>query len=191
METQISLKRASALQAMIRQAIALLDLSSTRDLSIYEGAPSSVIQGFRADFERALARRAALQSALYELRKEVGRANARVGVDDLLADIAQLGAELDFVNGFVLASPSDSEEVLVGRMTQAKAPNQGYLGASRESSISVSLLSAEQIEAFRKQTLDLRRRRQQLQDRVGELNVSTKITPSASCLATLREEGIL
>lgn len=191
MGQQISLKQAASLQTLIRQAMALLDLGVIKSVSIHEPSPMLAIEGLRARFERALQRRDGLQRALYAIRKAVGQANAQAGVDDLLADIAQLSADLDFITAFVQSQPLESEDILLGRIERRKAPTQGYGADSSSDAIFASLLSADQIEAFRRQSVELRRRRQQLQDRVGELNVTTKISIDADHVATLKEEGIL
>ena len=73
------------------------------------------------------------------------------------------------------------------------APNENRLGlyADRYNNVEASVVTAEVVANAKEKVKELRRQRQNLQDKLLALNVNTLITISPEDLVVLKEEGIL
>jgi hypothetical protein len=141
-----------------------------------------------------IARRSALQTALYEIRKSVSGANTQVSIDNRLADVAHLEKEIQFYNGLVGNKPRESEKVVAGRLDKLRNDKSD---SSRRSiygyndTVDTSVFTKEDLDGFRREVAQAKKAKQKLQDEILELNVQTVIQLSEKTVATLQAEGLL
>lgn len=192
---EITLRRAAAIQDLIRETRASLPLSPVAALSVY-GDVARKVDDERAVMFKRIERLNALDRALMEIRKAVGHANAEAGVSDLLADQAQLGRLIEDLTPLADATPFDGVEITRKRAERAAASEgapSGPFGRSQgpAETIQVSLLTQDDIDAIRVRLLEARRAKTQIKDRLAEINAMTWIGLSSETEETLRAEHLV
>lgn len=191
----ISLRKANALQLAINDALKGLKLDATLTLSIYEPDAEVTVSGALAAWEKARDARANLFDALYEIRRKVGVANDAAGIDALLAEIARLEKDAQFLSGLAGLTPRESREVLSGRIHRLKTREDSsgprFGAQALQETVSVSIFEAEAIEGFKAELRQVKRRKQALQDELLELNARTTIHLTEEAVAVLRAEDLL
>lgn len=184
----VSLRQASNLQGSIREVLAGVDLSGTRKLSIYSDDVEGDVTRHEQTLLESVEKHRRLSAALFSIRKAVAAKNAEAGVDDLLADIAAVGSTMEVLKQVTSSAPRERTELLKSRIERRRETSQTvYI----EDSLQVSVVSSETLLEFEKELQSLRRRKQSLQDQLGEKNVTTKIELGPMVVATLKEFGIV
>jgi len=191
---KVTLRRASALQDEIRAARASLQLSPSAPVSIFHSDLLAELEKAREKNAQAETRSLALGAALFEIRRNVGRKNAEVGVSDRLADLAEVNDQIEFYSTAAMANPFEGEEILKGKaaklLNRDDSQGSGFRSAPTDM-VQVNLHSEEALEAYRQKLKELKRTRQSLQDELLGLNSATKIELSEQSVTTLKEEGLI
>ena len=91
---QINLRKASAIQAEIRKAINGVKVEQNVSVSEFTTDVEAAIGKAELDFRQAIERKEALNKALFQIRAAVGRANVESGINDVLADIQLIDAQI-------------------------------------------------------------------------------------------------
>jgi len=187
----ISLRKASALQNSINDAIKSISL--TTDITVNEfQSPEAELAFARETFKTNLARRDALFTALYAIRKEVSSANHTAGVDQRLADIAHLDKQIQNYTALAGKEVETSMTVITGKLDKIrnrKEDSRSIYG--NPDTVSTSVLTEADLKAFKANLSQQKKAKQKLQDEVLELNVRTEIALSNEVVATLNSEGLL
>lgn len=188
---KITLRKASALQNAIQEAIKTIEIKLS--ISINE------FQDFKAELACANegvikndVRRGLLTVALYTIRGQVGVANSTSGISDRLADCAYLDKRIGQLQGLISSVTQENEVVMEGKLNKIrnrKEDSRNIYG--REDEVSTGVLTAEQIEHFKNTQRDLKKRKQKLNDELLELNVRTEIDLAEDIVETLNTEGLL
>jgi hypothetical protein len=187
----ISLRKASALQNSINDAIKGIDLKGQVTLTEFH-APVMEIDKATSAFKTNLDRRDSLVKALYDIRKQVSAANNRVGVDDKLTEIAYLEKQIQNYTALAGNEVREQEAVVLGKLDKIKNRKEdsrsiyGY-----ESTVSTSVFTEADIKGFKAYVTGAKKAKQRLQDEVLELNVRTDISLSADTVQTLTAESLL
>lgn len=124
---EITLRRAAAIQDLIRETRASISPSAVMSLSVYGDVEQKVDEGRAVMFKR-IERLNALDRALLEIRKAVGKANAAAGVSDLLADQAQLGRLIEDLTPLADAAPFEGFEITRKRAERAASSDAAPSG---------------------------------------------------------------
>lgn len=189
---KITLRKASALQNAIQEALRSVEVKLTVELNEFESAETKLDRA-NAELMAADARRLALTAALYDVRSLVGQANATAGVNERLAKAAYADKRIGQLQGLIGAAVQDSRAVVEGKLEKIKSDK----GESRRSlygyndTITTGVLVQEQVDEFKRQQLALKKAKQKLNDEILELNVRTEIELAGETLATLTKEGLL
>ena len=188
----ISLRKANALQNSINDAIKGLDFDVTVKINEFQDAEQEISKA-AAVVKTNIQRRTALNDALYEIRKSVGGANTQVGIDNRLADVANLEKQIQFYNGLAGNKVRESEKVVAGRLDKIRNGKEetrrsiyGY-----DSTVDTSVLNREDLDGFRRRVATAKKQKQKLQDEILELNVQTTIQLTSTTEATLQTEGLI
>ena len=187
----ISLRKASALQNSINDAIKSIDLKGQVTLTEFH-MPVMEIDKATQEFKTNLHRRDALVKALYDIRKQVSVANNRAGVDDKLTEIAYLEKQIQNYTALSGNEVREKEAVVLGKLDKIKNRKEdarsiyGY-----ENTVSTSVFTEEDIKGFKVFVNMAKKAKQKLQDEVLELNVRTDISLSAETVQTLTAESLL
>ena len=189
----ISLRKASAFQASINDALKSISFETQVKINEFQDAEQEVARTNKELVEN-IRRRDALQTALYEIRKSVSGANTQVGIDNRLADVAHLEKEIQFYNGLASNKVRESEKVIAGRLEKLRNDKGEHRRASiygYSDTVDTSVLVKEDIDSFRRMVAKAKKSKQKLQDDILELNVQTVIQLSEKTVATLQAEGLI
>ena len=187
----ISLRKASALQNSINDAVKGIDLKGQVTLTEFH-APIMEIDKATAEFKTNLHRRDALVKALYDIRKQVSAANNRAGVDDKLTEIAHLEKQIQNYTALAGNDVREQEAVVLGKLDKIKNRKEDTRSIyGFESTVSTSVFTEEDIKGFKVFVSLAKKAKQKLQDEVLELNVRTDISLSAETVQTLNSEALL
>lgn len=189
---KLTLRKANAIQTAINDALKGIETVTTIRVNEFQDAEREIrhaSEKLMANF----ARKEKLNSALYEIRKSVGRANAQAGVDDKLADIAHLEKSIQLYSGFVTQQVREPVAVLAGKLDKIRNRKEDSRVSlyGREDDVQTSVMTEEDIQSFKVLVAKAKKSKQKLQDEVLELNVRTEIEVSAEAEKTLQAEGLI
>lgn len=193
---QINLRKANAIQSEIRKAITAVKAESNVSVSEFTTDIPKVVADSAAEFLNAIRRKEQLNTALFEIRAAVGRANAQAGVGDLLAEVERIDGKLSIISTVASAQVAKSIDELKARVEKVKAATADQnarmsLYGDRYNTVETSVVVQSVIDDFKAEVKNLKRAKQDLQDKLLNVNVSTNITLSADTVSVLKEEGIL
>ena len=168
---QLTLRKANKVQHSILEMIKGLDFTTSVRVNEFEDANEQISSVHDAFFTHR-ATREKLVGALYEIRKAVARANCENSVNDMLADVAMLEKQIQFVSTYADQKPRESDAVLNGKLDKLKKAKDDYY---RSDEVSTGIFSKEEVTEFKRELAELKRQKQDLQDSLLELNVQTTI----------------
>lgn len=188
---KITLRKASALQNSIQEALRGIEVKLTVQLNEFED-PSAVLDRANADALTNDTRREALLKALYSVRTKVGQANAQAGVSDRLSTAAYIDKRISTLTAFLVENAvQDSMTVIQGQLDKFKnteAKNR-YLGYG--DTVNTGVLVPEQVARFKAEQQELKKQKQKLNDEILELNVRTEIELAPGTVDVLTKEGLV
>jgi hypothetical protein len=193
-EMKITLRKASALQTSIQDAIKAVEVTVKVDLNEFEDT-AEVLAKANANTINSDIRRASLSACLYDIRSLVGSANAMCGINDRLAKAAYIDKRLGQLATLVQADAlQDSMIVINGKVEKLKSEKgensrRSIYGYS--DTVSTGVLTQEQISGFKAQVLDLKKSKQTLNDEILELNVRTEVELPTEVELVLNQEGLI
>jgi predicted membrane-bound mannosyltransferase len=191
---KITLRKASALQTAIQEAVKNIDVTVKVELNEFENAETALATA-NAKLINSDQRRTALTKVLYVVRAQVGTANAECGINERLAKAAYIDKRVGQLSALVGAEAvQDSIVVINGKLEKLKAPGtensrRSIYGYS--DTVGTGVLTQEQVTAFKAEQLSLKKDKQKLNDEVLELNVRTEIDLSDETVAVLTSEGLV
>jgi hypothetical protein len=187
----ITLRRASALQNSIQDAIKAIRVETDVELNEFQNVDSAITAAQDA-MEAAQAQRDALTVALYTIRGQVSAANSAAGIDQLLTRAAMIDRQLGYAAEIASAKVSLDRDVIVGRLDKIRAaPADRRSVYGFDSTVSTSILSQADINAARARVQELKKVKQRINDEVLELNIRTEIELAADTLNTLQVAGLV
>jgi hypothetical protein len=191
---KITLRKASALQNAIQEAVKNIEVTVKVELNEFEDA--RLAMGKANDkLIQADQRRTALTKVLYVVRAQVGTANAECGINERLAKAAYIDKRIGQLTALVAAEAvQDSIAVIEGKLEKLKAPESANSRRSLygySDTVGTGVLSQAQVDAFKAEQLALKKDKQKLNDEVLELNVRTEIALSDETVAVLTSEGLV
>lgn len=192
---EINLRKANAIQAEIRRAVNLSDAKDTISVTEFTQDIAGEFNKGVEDFRTEVTRRVALTTALFNIRKSVGEANATAGINSILAEVQGIDATMAIYSGVATKQPAKTLDEIHARVEKIKnAPadsTRASIYGDRYSNVETSVVVAEQIAEAKDKVRSLKRQRQNLQDKLLALNVNTLITISDVDANVLKLEGIL
>ena len=193
---QVNLRKANAIQAEIRKAISNVKIEMNTSVTEFTVSIADAMEKAKADFLGAVKRKEQLNTALFDIRAAVGRANAQAGVGDLLAEVERIDGKMAIIGSVANATAAKGIDELLARVNKLKATNAGEnsrlaLYSDRYSTVETSVVDQASIDAAKAEVKALKRAKQDLQDKLLNVNVGTNITLSADTVTVLKEEGIL
>lgn len=189
---EITLRKASALQNAINDAVKGITLVPSIRINEFQNAEAEVSKAAQ-EFNANVFRRVALTDVLYEIRKAVSRANAQAGVNDKLADVAQLEKDVQFFTGLAGNDVREDAVVLEGKLNKIrnrKEESRASIYGMGED-VSTSVLERKDVDLFRAKAAEAKKAKQKLQDELLELNVRTTITLSGKAVDVLKHEDLI
>jgi hypothetical protein len=190
---QISLRKANALQNSITDTLRQIDLSATVNLNEFED-PEQVLDAKRNNLLLNITRKANLISTLYEIRKAIAAANVKSGVNQSLADAAEIEKKIQLYAELSTLDERMASVVVSGKLNKIR----NDVGETRRSAlygykegVESSVLNSEDIKNFKSELNLLKKQKQKIQDDILEANVSNTITLTTESLQVLSNEGLV
>lgn len=191
---EINLRKANAVQAEIRRAINAAVANDTVSVTEFTQNVEQTIQQATAEFQKEVARKVALTNALFNIRKSVGQANATAGINDILANVQGIDAVMAVYSNVATKSAGktlDEINARVEKIKTAPADARASIYGDRYNNVDTSIVTCEAIADAKAKVKDLKRQRQNLQDKLLTLNVNTMVTITGADEEVLKAEGIL
>ena len=188
----VTLRKAAALQLSLQEVSRKIQLADTVEVSQFQDH-RTVVPAATAELDRAVSHKLAVNAAIYEIRKLVGAANTRLGIDDLLADVARVTAEIAMYETLVAREVQEEDAVIQGKLDKIRsipADSQRAIYGVPEN-VDVHVLTAERREQLRADLAHAKREKQRLQDRLLELNVANTIVLSTEVTEILESERLV
>jgi hypothetical protein len=189
----ISLRKASAVQAGINDVIKNIKIETSLELNEFQDVVTELKKANETLFAND-SRRQRLLLALYNIRGLVGSANAQCGIDLKLAtaafidkriaqldELAKLSAVTDLavINGKLEKIRNDKSEITRSRI-------YGY-----NDTVTTTVVGQEQIDQVKAEIQNLKKQKQKLNDEILELNIKTEVPLSDDVVKTLQAEGLI
>lgn len=169
---KITLRKANTVQNAISQELKNLDLACSININEFED-PKDQIKNAREKFFEQSATREKLIGALYEIRRKVAQANAEVGINNMLADVAMLEKQVSYSTNLASKGAQQPMRVINGRIKKITETTDRY--SLHADTVSTSIFTEQEVEEFKNTSAELKREKQKLQDELLELNVQTQI----------------
>jgi len=192
---QVNLRKANAIQAEIRKAISAVKLELNVAVTEYTVDIPAGLAAAELNFITAIQRKEALNKVLFNIRTQVGKANATSGISDVLAEVQRVDAVLTIVGTVANAAEAKPLSEITARIEKMKAnvstDARTALYGERYNNVETSVVSQQMIAQYKTKMKELKREKQALQDKLLTLNVGTTITLDAGEVDLLKDEGIL
>jgi hypothetical protein len=193
---QVNLRKANAIQSEIRKAINAVKTEVSVSVSEFTPDIEKAVTDAQTEFLNAVKRKEQLNAVLFEIRSAVGRANVQSGVSDLLAEVQNVDAKMTIFTTVSSATAAKTVDELKARVEKLKSTSSEQSArmavyGERYNNVETSVVSQSVLDKFKAEVKTLKRAKQDLQDKLLNLNVATTIALSANSVSVLKEEGIL
>ena len=191
---EINLRKANAIQAEVRRAINAVEAKATISVNEYTQDVAGDINGASVLYQVGINRKEQLVNALYNIRNEVAIANATAGINIILGQVERFDQLIKLhteVASGTLAKPLEELTARLDKLRAAPADSNSVLYGNRYSNVDASVVTPEVLANAKAKVKELRRERQNLQDKLLGLNVNTTIKLEESDVFVLKDEGIL
>lgn len=189
---EINLRKASAIQAEIKKAISSVELKDTVTLSEFCPDVVGEMLSAQAEYLDNLERKQTLTRVLYNIRTSVASANGVAGIPTLLGEIEHIEAQIKLLESVVSTRAKlVTIEEIVKRLEKIRNTPADNGRSWPVDSTSSGVVSKDTIEASKLKIKQLRKQKQDMQDKLLSINVNTLITVSSGDYKILGEEGIL
>ena len=189
----INLRKANALQSEIRKAISSSGVKDTLSVTEYTTSIVDALEKAMKQYATDVTRKVALNTALFNIRKSVAQANAKVGISDILADVELIDATMAVYSNIATKEVAKSFDEIRARVEKMKATptNEGRIYGDRYNTVETSVVEQNSIDHAKQMVKQLKREKQTLQDKLLALNVNSMIGISVVDEMVLKMEGIL
>ena len=189
----ISLRKASAIQNSINEAIKGIKIDLNIELNEFQDVQTALVKANETLFTND-SRRQRLLLALYNIRGLVGAANAESGVDMKLATAAFIDKRVGQLETLAGAEAVTDLAVITGKLDKIKNHENensrrsiyGYVDT-----VTTSVISQEQLDQVKAEIKNLKKQKQKLNDEILELNIKTEVPLSEDVVTTLQSEGLI
>lgn len=190
---QVNLRKANALQSEIRKAISSVNVVNNVTVTEFTQDVGAVVDKAADEHNQAIFKKVALNSALFKIRAAVGKANADSGINEVLAQVQELEALISIKSSVASSQVRKEISEINARIEKMKAvtSDRSALYGDRYNSVETSVVSQSEIDQAKTEVKTLKRFRQELNDKLLQLNVNTLITLSEDTKATLKDEGLI
>lgn len=193
---EINLRKANAIQAEIKRAINSVEMKDTISVSEFCGDIAAEMVTGQDEYKFGLIRKEALTNALYNLRIGVGNANAVAGVGAILGQIELIDAKIKIFEGVantrVKMMTLEELRMRLEKIRNAPAEQTAVrYGYSDRDSVGTGVVSKDTINDAKARIKQLRKEKQNLQDKLLSINVNALVSVSEADAKVLGDEGIL
>jgi hypothetical protein len=188
----ISLRKAKALQISIVETINNIDVVNAITINQFQDWQAQLAEA-NANLIKNDARKQKLLMALFNIRALVGTANASCDISLLLAQTAFIDKRIIQLELLSSAAVKLDSDVINGKLARlrSRAGDERTSLYGFEDGVKTGVLSQEQIDTAKVEISNLKKKKQQMNDQILELNIKTDILLSEDSVNALTEEHIL
>jgi len=187
---KINLRKAKALQTNIYELIQTLDISTTVDIGEFDDAAQKVAQAADRFFNN-FQNRNKLWQVYYSIRAAVAQANASTGISTLLAELA-LAERIITDQVSIVQSRAETTNLDILAQKQGKLRQLQTSNAYRPfDNISSGILSSSAVQQATENLADFRKQKQNINDKLLELNIKTEIELDKQSVAVLTANKLI
>jgi hypothetical protein len=189
---KITLRKASALQNAIQEAVKAIEVAVKVELNQFQG--DAVLESARQKALTNESRRAELTRVLYQIRAQVGQANVASGIDARLASAAYIDKRIGQLQGCISADALQEDAVVIsGKLEQIRSSkDEGRRSIyGFHDTVSTGVFTQADIVELKAKQQSLKKEKQKMNDEILELNVRTEITLTDDAVAVLTREGLV
>ena len=190
---KISLRKANTIQELVGEALQQ-PLESPAHLDVmaideWRDALTSARETLLSEVET----RAQLVSVRYEVRKRISFENAKQGVTNLLATLAETDTMINLMKRNVVDRPLADKYDVVEKKRERKITllDKEGMHVYRSDTYDVSIIDAETIKTYKEKVKVLKRKRQRITDELLEKNIRSEIELPSWTVDLLREHGLI
>lgn len=188
-KVSITLRKANAIQQSILDMIRGIPLESNVAINEFEN-PAEKIAEASNKLSASIAAVAQLYQALYGIRLLVGEANAKNGIDSLLTNIAHTEKNIQLNSQVGNFQARTNLDVIKGKLEKIKTTESTSVYA-RSGEVSTGVMEDTVITQYKLSVNGLKKAKQQMQDKVLELNIKTEIELPSAIVAILEDADLL
>jgi hypothetical protein len=185
----ISLRKAAALQNAIQETMRSIKVEPAIRVNEFVN-PERVITDANTTLVENDGRRVALTIAYYNIRSLVGAANVSCGINMKLATAAFVDKRIAQLAELTDAGVRDIG-VVSRRLDKIRSSDTSTSMYGREETVMTSVLTEDQVAAFKSELQALKKQKQSLNDEILELNIKTEIPLGEHTVTTLNSEGLI
>jgi hypothetical protein len=185
----ISLRKAAALQNSIQETMRSIKVEPVIRVNEFVNS-ERVIHDANTTLVENDARRVALTIAYYNIRSLVGAANVSCGINMKLATSAFVDKRIAQIQELTDAGVRDIG-VVSRRLDKIRSSDTSASMYGREETVTTSVLTEDQVAAFKSELQALKKQKQTLNDEILELNIKTEIPLGEHTITTLKNEGLI
>ena len=190
---KISLRKANTIQELVGEALQQ-PLESPAHLDVmaideWRDALTNARETLLSEVET----RAQLVSVRYEVRKRISFENAKQGVTNLLATLAETDTMINLMKRNVVDRPLADKYDVVEKKRERKITllDKEGLHYNRSDTFDVSIIDTETVKTYKEKVKVLKRKRQRINDELLEKNIRSEIELPSWVVDLLRKHGLI
>lgn len=189
---KINLRKASALQSVIRSAISEQNslVTGSINMPLWNVSDESMAQE-RGKQVNALSTVERLEDLLVNMREQVGKVNVKAGVNSLLAEQTKVTSQIGRLTRLIAHSEVMPSTDALQRQVDAIKARAEKSPIYRDDSITVGCFSIKDLERFKNSLVKLRRRQVEINDALIAANISNEISISDNDWTWLENQGLV
>lgn len=186
---QVTLRKASVLQQAVQDAIKAITLKGKVSINEFQD-PAAELAAASKTLREDITRITNLSHALANIRSSVGLVNAQAGVNGLLAELAATERLITRYTELTEAGNlTEDFAVVSGKVEKLKGRDEArYYGSSE---VETGAISPDEMEAFKNELRVLRKRKQELNDKLLEINIKTTVDIVGQTESVLQKENLI
>jgi hypothetical protein len=192
---KMNLKRALKLRKELEAHLKSPNIPMTVSIPlIVEVDIAKVLDEGRAKLAAAIMQTKTLSAILAGVRVAIAKANVEAGIEEILADLANLERQVRIMA--LMGSETPSLEMIMAEVAMAKkaleTPVETRYGSpAREKHLPVYLMTTDAVETHQAKLIDIKREREALEDKRAFINSSVTIEIPDDNAELLRKLGII
>lgn len=181
----ITIRKAKDLRDSLWTAINDMEFVTQFEMTEFQ-MPVNTIAAVEETFAKNLINRDAMLLAMYELEKHIEKGYSMSEIGNMMADIDLLKNQIEFFKDLSTRPVIDDMTTITGKLDKIRKSTTADF-----STLTVNVLTKEDVTGFASVLAQSKRSMQQLEDQILEMSLRTEFTVSEQTINTLKENGII
>jgi|TARA_B110000259_G_scaffold8789_1_gene9682 hypothetical protein len=181
----ITLRKAKDLRDSLWTAINDMTFVTQFEMTEFQ-MPVNAVAQVEETFAKNLINRDALLLAMYELEKHIEKGYMMSEIGNMMSDIDLLKIQIEFFEQLISRPVMDDMTTITGKLDKIRKSTTADF-----STVTVNVLTKEDITGFTSVIAQSKRSKQHLEDQILEMSLRTELEVSEQAINTLKENGII